>query len=284
MVTTALKEGDGSLVLLPRPSGTEEIFSRHGTCPACRIGAPQKDPRLFSFNSQQGACPQCDGLGLVIEEDRPEHNGLPLCDACNGSRLRPEALSVKIDTHSIWDMVQMAPDRLRLYLSSIKFAHGAQPIAEPIMAEILSRLALLQQLGLNYLVLSRSGDTLSGGEAQRVRLAAQLGSNLTGVSYILDEPTIGLHPRDNHILIDALKTLRNRGNTIVVVEHDEDTIRAADTIVDLGPGAGADGGQVVEIGHLKQIQRNPASVTGASFNGQPRRITSRFRPHSKRPG
>ena len=282
-VTTALKEGDGSLVLLPRPSGTEEIFSRHGTCPACRIGAPQKDPRLFSFNSQQGACPQCDGLGVIVEEDRPAKDMLPVCEACNGSRLRPEALAVKIDAHSIWDMVQMAPDHLHDYLSSITFAHGVEPIAEPIMAEILSRLALLQQLGLNYLALSRRGDTLSGGEAQRVRLAAQLGSNLTGVSYILDEPTIGLHPRDNRILIDALKTLRDRGNTIVVVEHDEETIRAADTIVDLGPGAGVNGGQVVGTGNLKQIKSIPASITGASLDGQPRKITSRLRPHRRQP-
>jgi excinuclease ABC subunit A len=151
-------------------------------------------------------------------------------------------------------------------------------VAAPVVSEILSRLALLNQLGLSYLALGRSGDTLSGGEAQRVRLAAQLGSNLTGVCYILDEPTIGLHPRDNRVLVDALKTLRDRGNTILVVEHDEETIRAADTIIDLGPGAGRDGGNVVAAGSLAEIQAAPLSVTGALIDGHDRLITSRLRP------
>jgi excinuclease ABC subunit A len=135
-------------------------------------------------------------------------------------------------------------------IKKFKFSAKQKPVAEPVVGEILSRLSLLNQLGLSYLSLARSGDTLSGGEAQRVRLAAQLGSNLTGVCYILDEPTIGLHARDNRILIDALQTLRDRGNSILVVEHDEETIRAADTIIDLGPGAGQDGGRVVASGTL----------------------------------
>jgi excinuclease ABC subunit A len=151
------------------------------------------------------------------------------------------------------------------------------------VAEILTRLSLLNQLGLSYLSLARSGDTLSGGEAQRVRLAAQLGSNLTGVCYILDEPTIGLHARDNRILIDALKTLRDRGNSILVVEHDEETIRTADTIIDLGPGAGQDGGRVVAIGALSDLKQAGASVTGALLDGHPKKISSRLRPCGKRP-
>jgi excinuclease ABC subunit A len=151
-------------------------------------------------------------------------------------------------------------------------------VAEPVVAEIVTRLALLNQLGLSYLSLGRSGNTLSGGEAQRVRLAAQLGSNLTGVCYILDEPTIGLHPRDNRVLVEALKSLRDRGNTILVVEHDEETIRAADTIIDLGPGAGRDGGNLVAAGSLAEIQRAPRSITGALIDGHQRRITSRLRP------
>ena len=156
-------------------------------------------------------------------------------------------------------------------------------MAEPIKAELLTRLALLNQLGLSYLSLARSGDTLSGGEAQRIRLAAQLGSNLTGVCYILDEPTIGLHARDNRILIDALKTLRDRGNTILVVEHDEESIRAADTIIDLGPGAGQDGGRVVAGGNLAELKKAPLSVTGALLGGHAKKITSRLRPYRKRP-
>ncbi len=156
-------------------------------------------------------------------------------------------------------------------------------MAEPIVAELLIRLSLLNQLGLSYLSLARSGDTLSGGEAQRIRLAAQLGSNLTGVCYILDEPTIGLHARDNRILIDALKTLRDRGNTILVVEHDEETIRAADTIVDLGPGAGQDGGRVTASGSLSDLKKVPLSVTGALIDGHRKKITSRLRPYKKMP-
>ena len=145
-------------------------------------------------------------------------------------------------------------------------------------------MSLLNQLGLSYLSLARSGDTLSGGEAQRIRLAAQLGSNLTGVCYILDEPTIGLHARDNRILIEALKTLRDRGNTILVVEHDEETIRAADTIVDLGPGAGQDGGRVTAKGSLSDLNKVSLSVTGALMDGHRKKITSRLRPYKKMPG
>jgi excinuclease ABC subunit A len=151
------------------------------------------------------------------------------------------------------------------------------------MAEILVRLAFLNRLGLSYLALSRSGDTLSGGEAQRIRLAAQLGSNLTGVCYILDEPTIGLHPRDTRLLLDALRELKDRGNSVVVVEHDEETIREADHIIDLGPGAGSEGGHLVACGSLDDLRKNPESVTGAYFNGNPHRLTSRLRPYKKRP-
>jgi excinuclease ABC subunit A len=148
----------------------------------------------------------------------------------------------------------------------------------------MARLSLLNRLGLSYLALSRSGDTLSGGEAQRVRLAAQLGSNLTGACYILDEPTIGLHARDHGLLLDALKELKDRGNSILIVEHDEETIRQADYIIDLGPGAGQQGGCIVAQGKLDDLKKVPASVTGACFNGNPHHITSRLRPHKDQPG
>jgi excinuclease ABC subunit A len=191
LVAKALKEGNGSLILMDR-RGTEEVFSLSGICPTCGIGLEQLDPRLFSFNSKQGACTQCGGLGVsgYTESEDEEPIEITVCDNCGGSRLKPQALAVKVGGHSIWDLVK-------------------QPARDIF------------------------DDTLSGGEAQRVRLAAQLGSNLTGVCYILDEPTIGLHARDNRILIGALQTLRDRGNSILVVEHDEETIRAADTIIDL---------------------------------------------------
>jgi excinuclease ABC subunit A len=285
LIEAALEEGGGTLIV-QKDDGREEIFSRHGNCPSCGIGVTEPDPRLFSFNSRLGACRRCDGLGQMSSGSKSngsDHPQAKTCKACGGSRLKSEALAVKVDGFSIWDLVRQPADALYRNLSSISFRAQQQPIAEPIVAEILSRLSLLNRLGLSYLSLGRSGDTLSGGEAQRVRLAAQLGSNLTGVTYILDEPTIGLHPRDNSLLIDSLHALKSRGNTIVVVEHDEETIRHADTIIDLGPGAGREGGQVVASGSLADLKKTPASVTGVFMAGQPRIITSRHRPYRNRP-
>jgi len=274
LVSRALKEGNGSLIVYVG-KGREEVFSVKGVCPSCGIGLETMDPRLFSFNSNHGACPACGGLGEIGDS---EENRKP-CKPCGGSRLKPEALAVKVKGHSIWDLVTLSADRLQKLLKTLTFAPEEAPIAEPVVTEVLTRLTLLNRLGLSYLSLGRSGDTLSGGEAQRVRLAAQLGSNLTGVCYILDEPTIGLHPRDNRLLLDALKVLCDRGNTVLVVEHDEETIRAADTIIDLGPGAGLDGGRIVTRGSLTELKKNPDSVTGAMFNGHRRNIASRLRPY-----
>jgi excinuclease ABC subunit A len=283
LITRSLDEGGGHISVIDR-SGREEVFSLHGICPACGIGLEPLDPRLFSFNSKQGACPACSGLGVIIAEEEDEEAAeSPWCRKCGGSRLKPQALAVRVDGRSIWDLVQRPAAEVASIVRGFKFPARRRPVAEPIVSEILARLALLNQLGLSYLSLGRSGNTLSGGEAQRVRLAAQLGSNLTGVCYILDEPTIGLHPRDNHVLVDALKTLRDRGNTILVVEHDEETIRAADTLIDLGPGAGREGGRVVATGTLSDIQAAPLSVTGALIDGGRRRITSRLRPWRDRP-
>jgi excinuclease ABC subunit A len=279
LLNKALKEGNGSLLVIDR-SGNEEVFSLSGTCPNCGIGLEPLDPRLFSFNSKQGACPKCSGLGVTGdgEADKEEPEDFADCRQCGGSRLKPQALAVKVGGFSIWDLVQRPAKGLVDAIRALKFNAPEKPIAEPVIAEILTRLSLLNQLGLSYLSLSRSGDTLSGGEAQRVRLAAQLGSNLTGVCYILDEPTIGLHARDNRILIDALQKLRDRGNSILVVEHDEETIRAADTIIDLGPGAGQDGGRVVATGSLADLKKVQFSITGALLDGHPRKITSHLRP------
>ncbi len=280
LVDSALKEGNGSLTLLDRRGG-EEVFSLSGTCPTCGISLEPLDPRLFSFNSKQGACPHCKGLGasgFTEETEDEEPVETTVCGHCSGSRLKPQALAVKVGGHSIWDLVQKPARDVWEAVKKFKFHAPERPIAKPAVSEILTRLSLLNQLGLSYLSLSRSGDTLSGGEAQRVRLAAQLGSNLTGVCYILDEPTIGLHARDNRILIDALKTLRDRGNSILVVEHDEETIRSADTIIDLGPGAGQDGGRVVATGALGRLKKVKRSITGALLDGHPKKITSQLRP------
>jgi excinuclease ABC subunit A len=280
LVEKALKEGDGSLLIIDG-SGNEELFSLSGTCPNCGLGLEQLDPRLFSFNSKQGACPGCGGLGVTgysEAADDTEPADFRACRECGGSRLKPQALAVTVGGFSIWDLVQKPAKGMSDAIRALRFGARQRAIAEPVIAEILTRLSLLNQLGLSYLALARSGDTLSGGEAQRVRLAAQLGSNLTGVCYILDEPTIGLHARDNRILIDALQRLRDRGNSILVVEHDEETIRAADTIIDLGPGAGQDGGRVVATGALSDLKRVQFSITGALLDGHPRKITSRQRP------
>jgi excinuclease ABC subunit A len=282
LVRRGLKEGDGHISVLA-DAGPEDVFSLHGICPACGIGMEPLDPRLFSFNSRQGACPDCKGLGVVAPEDEAEEVEAPVCPACNGSRLKPQALAVKLEGLSIWDLVRLPAAEAAAAIRALRFPADRRPIARPVVSEILARLELLDRLGLSYLALGRSGNTLSGGEAQRVRLAAQLGSNLTGVCYILDEPTIGLHPRDNHVLVEALKALRDRGNTIVVVEHDEETIRAADTLIDLGPGAGRDGGRVVATGSIRDLRRAPQSATGAAFGSVARALTSRNRPYRDGP-
>ena len=277
IVARGLKEGDGNLLVLDE-KGEKDIFSLLGICPVCGRGAQALDPRLFSFNSTHGACPECDGLGQIGDAQWQT-----VCPECGGSRLKREALAVKIKGYSIWDLTQKTAGDVYKIVKGFSFTSQQSPIAKPIVAEILTRLLLLKQLGVSYLTLSRGGDTLSGGEAQRVRLAAQLGSNLTGVCYILDEPTIGLHARDSGILLRLLKELRDRSNSIVVVEHDEEAIRQADYIVDLGPGAGQQGGDVVACGKLADLKKVPSSVTGACINGGPRQITSRLRAYRELP-
>ncbi|MCD6138841.1 MAG: excinuclease ABC subunit UvrA [Deltaproteobacteria bacterium] len=277
IVARGLKEGDGNFLVLDE-KGEKDIFSLLGICPVCGRGAQALDPRLFSFNSTHGACPECDGLGQIGDAQWQT-----VCPKCGGSRLKREALAVKIKGYSIWDLTQNTAGDVYKIVKGFSFTSQQSPIAKPIVAEILTRLLLLKQLGVSYLTLSRGGDTLSGGEAQRVRLAAQLGSNLTGVCYILDEPTIGLHARDSGILLRLLKELRDRSNSIVVVEHDEEAIRQADYIVDLGPGAGQQGGNVVACGKLADLKKVPSSVTGACINGGPRQITSRLRAYRELP-
>ena len=281
LIDTALEAGEGTLLLTDLNGQQDQVLSTSGICPHCGVGVMVPEPRLFSFNSAIGACPECGGLGTITtaEPDRMPQ----VCDVCQGSRLRPEALAIQIQGRSIWDLVKLPAIEMLKDLERFKFTPAQTPIAVPVVSEIRSRLQLLCDLGLAYLSLDRSGDTLSGGESQRLRLAAQLGSNLVGVTYILDEPTIGLHPRDNRMLVQALGALRDRGNTIIVVEHDEETIRAADMIIDLGPGAGASGGQVVVAGTLAELRQSPISVTAACLDQHAREMTSRQRPTRNRP-
>ncbi len=268
IVERALAAGKGSLRVIDDQGGSR-VLSEKLACRRCSRGFEPLDPRLFSFNSRYGACPACEGIGTVDEKTCPD---------CAGRRLRPEALAVRVKGKGIAELTALSVRKAGEAIRAFDFEPHEAPVADGIVAELLPRFRFLEQVGLDYLTLDRGGDTLSGGEAQRIRLAAQLGSNLTGICYILDEPTIGLHPRDNDRLIATLRDLRGRGNSVIVVEHDEETIRASDWIVDLGPGAGPLGGRVVAQGTLGDLKKNPDSVTGNWVNGHRRQITSRLRP------
>ncbi len=189
------------------------------------------------------------------------------CHACHGLRLRPEVLAIKINQKSIMDVCSQSIDQVKIWINSLKLNDQEQKIAKLILKEIISRLTFLNDVGLNYLTLLRSANTLSGGESQRIRLATQIGSGLTGVLYVLDEPSIGLHQRDNSRLIQTLQHLRDLGNTVIVVEHDEETILAADYLIDVGPGAGIHGGEIIAVGSPEEVKHNQASLTGQYLSG-----------------
>ncbi len=250
------------------------VFSTRRNCPKCATGFADLDPRLFSFNSRHGWCQACYGTGLRLRGFDSQQSGEEVwwnewlegeaaaCPVCRGQRLNSTALHVRFAGKSIAEFTAQPVAAARRSLRALKLRGRAAEIARDVLVELESRLAFLGEVGLSYLSLDRSAPTLSGGEAQRIRLAAQLGSNLQGVCYILDEPTIGLHPRDNRMLLDALGKLRANGNTLVVVEHDEDTIARADHVIDLGPGAGRFGGEVVGAGTVRQLEALAGSVTG----------------------
>jgi excinuclease ABC subunit A len=252
----------------------QHAFSTKRACPSCGKSFAEPDPRLFSYNSKHGWCESCYGTGLAIAGFDEEQTGEEIwwnewfegeahaCPACKGKRLNPTALAVRFRDHSIADLSALPVSGLEAFFAKLRLAGRDEAIARDILVELRGRLSFLREVGLDYLALDRAAPTLSGGEAQRIRLAAQLGSNLQGVCYILDEPTIGLHPRDNRILLDTLAKLEAKGNTLVVVEHDEDTIRRADHVLDLGPGAGTQGGRVVAEGTAEELMRHPDSVTG----------------------
>ncbi|MFQ5667214.1 MAG: excinuclease ABC subunit UvrA, partial [Candidatus Binatia bacterium] len=350
LVASGLRFGGGA-VIVSGVEGPERIFSERLYCPRCGLGFEALDPRVFSFNSRQGACSACEGIGGVatiepelllgdaqqpvgaaltaalkplggatwravkqiaarqrsawnrspaqltprqrhalfysdgglvailqrqIADDEDARASLmpfmteQICTACQGRRLNARAQAVTVGGTAIWELTQQSVAQCLADLSRRQFSGRAEQIAANVLKEITPRLRFLQQVGLSYLTLDRRADTLSGGEAQRIRLAAQLGSNLRGVCYILDEPTIGLHRHDNSMLLGVLRELQGHGNTVVVVEHDEATIEAADLVVDLGPGGGVHGGALVAVGPPQTLRAHPASVTGR-FLGQPRR-------------
>ena len=267
--------------------GKLEAFSTRRACPVCSTSYPELDPRLFSYNSKHGWCPDCVGTGVKLTKDqrkvfddsvlgaddnkgREQTFGEPetddvldaVCPGCEGTRLNKQARAVQFAKVGISDIAALSVTEVRAWVDQLALAGREAGIARDLIPEIKSRLEFLEDVGLGYLTLDRGAPTLSGGEAQRIRLAAQLGSNLQGVCYVLDEPTIGLHPRDNQILLGALGKLSERGNTLVVVEHDEDTIRRADNIIDIGPGAGKRGGQLVAQGTAAQLSSVPESLTG----------------------
>ncbi len=341
----ALSLSSGTAIVKRLDTEEELLFSVQSVCPKCKKSLPKPTPQLFSFNSPQGACSDCSGLGvkeefdinllipdknLSIEEgaidsifvnfhflflhrkklekalrrfrlslktpiknfseqalkillygsskddwiglipfiksnpriDEKRYMTIKPCPTCKGARLKKEALFVKINGVNIWEFCSWSVSKALSWLESLDFKGSEEKIASPILKELKSRLKFMIDVGLNYLTLNRNISTLSGGEAQRIRLAAQLGSGLVGITYVLDEPSIGLHPKDNKRLIESLKNLRDRGNTVIVVEHDENTIRQADYILELGPGSGKEGGYVVYQGNLSGLLEKKDSLTG----------------------
>jgi len=264
-IEIALDRGNDSVIAV-LDDGSEKLMSARFACPEHDFSFPEIEPRLFSFNSPYGSCPTCTGLGtaFLFSEDP--------CPVCHGARLRPEALHVLINKKSIVDVTSMTIADALDFITAPKLNETENVIAEPILKEIMARLQFMLDVGLHYLTLNRIAGSLSGGEAQRIRLASQIGSKLVGALYVLDEPTIGLHQKDNARLVETLEKLRDAGNSIIVVEHDEDTIAAADYLVDFGPGAGKHGGRIVAHGPMPQILNDEKSLTCAYLRGD-KRIT-----------
>jgi excinuclease ABC subunit A len=258
-IERALIESDGLVTV--RIGEEEFIMSAKFACKNDGYSFPEIEPRLFSFNSPYGACPGCNGLGTKY------FGGDEVCDVCHGARLRIEALNVFIETgktrKNILDISSLSIADAYEFFKNLKLSEQEKEISVPVVKEIEARLKFMLDVGLEYLELSRKANTLSGGEAQRIRLASQLGSRLVGALYVLDEPTIGLHQRDNDRLIKTLLNLRDLGNTILVVEHDEDTIYASDYIVDIGPKAGVHGGRIVVDGYLDELLTAKKNSSGS---------------------
>jgi excinuclease ABC subunit A len=282
-VRLAIKHGSGVvLVVYQTPdakvaesddkSWIERLLNTRYACPQCGTSIGEIEPRTFSFNSPYGACPACHGLGVAGIENAVEGqtNGAPIlppaesecCPECRGTRLRPEARAARLGGLAIYEITALSVAAALDFFRGLRLSAEHQCIAQSILAEIIRRLDFLMRVGADYLSLDRPADTLSGGERQRVRLATGIGSGLVGVLYLLDEPSIGLHPRDNDRLIAALRDLEQQGNTVVVVEHDEALMRASDYLIDMGPGAGSRGGSIVAQGTPDAVAKVDASLTG----------------------
>ncbi|MBK8277878.1 MAG: excinuclease ABC subunit UvrA [Nitrospira sp.] len=260
----------GGLVGVLTEDGHTRLYSDRLACIKCGVSYPEVTPRVFSFNSPHGACPACDGIGYAVTpggEEEEDFTLLEPCETCHGARLRPESLSIKLAKKSIAEVTKLSVRTAADFFLSLKFTDRELVIAHRILKEIRERLGFLVNVGLDYLTLDRAAATLSGGEGQRIRLATQIGSGLVGVLYILDEPSIGLHQRDNRRLLQTLLRLRDLGNTVVVVEHDTETMMAADYVLDMGPGAGSQGGYVIAQGTPQQIMGDPRSLTGQYLRG-----------------
>jgi excinuclease ABC subunit A len=274
-VTAALRLSEGLISTYtvgsdPAEVALETLYSTRYACVECGISLPDIEPRTFSFNSPYGACPKCQGFGVVGEDQQ-------VCSECRGTRLRPESLAIRLQGCSIAEIAAMPVDSLIPWMQGCVLPDEKQIIAEPIWKEIIPRLEYLEKVGLGYLSLDRGGNTLSGGELQRVRLATSVGTGLIGVCYVLDEPSIGLHHRDTQRLIGILRSLQQRGNTVVIVEHDESIMKAADLLVDIGPGAGQQGGKIIASGPPKKVQRIAESVTGRYLIGSQSVSDARYR-------
>lgn len=290
IVEQALKIGQGTMMAADSRNEVS-VHSTERACPVCRVSFPKLDPKNFSYNSSQGWCPECRGFGETFylpEVDRGaradaieeswymwQEGERELCASCEGARLKPLARAVRLaldgrneadgNDPTIDYFAGTTVDSAHEWFRKQKPRGAAAEVARDVLPEITERLRFLREVGLGYLQMGRGVPTLSGGESQRIRLAAQLGSNLSGVLYVLDEPTIGLHARDNDRLLSTLQQLKGKGNSLIVVEHDEDTMSRADFVVDLGPAAGVNGGQVVAAGSLGDLKRNADSVTGAQL-------------------
>lgn len=307
-VETALRLSDGLIIVSEvldssfefpqKPKKMKDhLFSQKFACPECNISLPPVEPRTFSFNSPYGACPECNGLGkkLRIDPQKVPFWQLPrlekrylatksdyvrqeieklmikeVCPVCQGKRLKKDSLSITVEGRTIANVTALPIKKLFSWLQGLPgvLSEKELEIAQPIFKELNSRVSFLLSVGLDYLTLDREAGSLAAGEAQRIRLASQIGTSLSGVLYILDEPTIGLHQRDNQKLIKTLKELRNLGNTIVVIEHDREMIKNADWVVDFGPGAGKNGGRIVFSGKLKDLVKEKNSLTGRHLAGK----------------
>lgn len=296
-LVSAIQHSGGRIVITDIETGDwlDDAYSTQYTCAKCGTTAPDLEPRDFHFNNPHGACPRCTGLGQIAEQAAPQEReddepdfagmiGFVPCPECGGARLNARARAVRFVDRSLPEITALAVDDAATRFAELLDSDQENRARSVLLAEIAQRLRFLQQVGLGYLTLDRPAPTLSGGEAQRARLATHLGGGLLGICYILDEPTMGLHPRDTERLLRALRDLQARGNTLIVVEHDETLIRAADWLIDIGPGAGRHGGRLLAAGPVAEVLASPRSVTGNSLRAPDRRLAFAERPPNAKRG